>query len=399
MKKADLESGSAPPTEKTSLLASSASSITGAAGLIGGGDPLALVTDEKCITDYDPETLTNWGALVSFQGSIFAQRAMWVMCSLQLFVCWSVALILYYVAKNPESYRADALSGVVKYLTVSIAFLLGMFLSACLSRWWDTVKSIESLFGASKKLLMTAINLQLPEEFYASISRLCVLSMLMVETEMTIRKLKGSEADNWKSRFDAMEAKGQMTAGERYQLMKVPPMERSFFTWSLVSERLKDIRPMLSQDGHPDTVAYDRLCELVGMGVSSVSSLKTMMTFQIPFIYVHMLGFMVHSVNLLTALGSGVSIGLMLATASKNKTPVDPGVIANEMMFLMIQAFIYQAFLSIGAALSFPVTGNAYRIPLQQMTETLERQLKLMTKLAIEHEKTPRPSREQTPQN
>merc|ERR1719152_391575 len=94
---------------------------------------------------------------------------------------------------------------------------------------------------------------------------------------------------------------------------------------------------------------------------------------------------MVHSVNLLTALGSGVSIGLMLATTRKNKTPVDPGVIANEMMFLLIQAFIYQAFLSIGAALSFPVTGEAYRIPLQQMTATLEGQLKRMTRMAMEN--------------
>jgi len=396
MKKADLEAGSAQPTEKTSLLHSSASSLT---GVIPGleKDVLAMVTDDKCITDYDPETLTNWGALTNFQGSIFAQRSMWMICILQLTTCWAVAGILYYVAQNPENYRPDALSGVVKYLTVSIAFLLGMFLSACLSRWWDTVKSIESLFGASKKLLMTAINLQLPEEFYGSISRLCVLSMLMVETEMTIRKQPGDQDDNWKQRFDTLEANKQMTKSERASLQRVPAMERSFFSWSLVSERLKDIRPLLSQDGVPDTVAYDRLCELVGMGVSSVSSLKTMMTFQIPFIYVHMLSVMVHSVNLLTALSSGVSIGLMLATAHKNKTAVDPGVILNEMMFLMIQAFIYQAFLSIGAALSFPVTGEAYRIPLQQMTQTLERQLKLMTKLAVEHEKTPRVSREPTP--
>jgi hypothetical protein len=261
-----------------------------------------------------------------------------------------------------------------------------MFLSACLSRWWDTVKSIESLFGATKKLLMTAINLQLPEDFCVCISRLCVLSMLMVETEMTIRKQPGEEEDNWRARFDELEANGQMTHDERNTLAKVPAMERSFFAWSLVSERLKEIRPLLSQDGVPDTVAYDRLCELVGMGVSSVSSLKTMMTFQIPFIYVHMLGFMVHSVNLMTALGSGISIGLTFATAHKMKQPVDFGTIINDMLFLMIQASIYQAFLSIGAALSFPVTGDAYRIPLSDMTRTLERQLKLMCKLSSEHD-------------
>merc|ERR1719201_453720 len=286
---------------------------------------------------------------------------------------------------HPENYKTDSLMQVVKYLTVSIAFLLGMFLSACLSRWWDTVKSIESLFGATKKLLMTAINLQLPEDFCVGISRLCVLSMLMVETEMTIRKQPGEEEDNWRQRFDDLEATGQMTHEERQTLAKVPAMERSFFAWSLVSERLKEIRPLLSQDGVPDTVAYDRLCELVGMGVSSVSSLKTMMTFQIPFIYVHMLGFMVHSVNLLTAVTTGVTVGIMLAKSKKTGEHIDHAAIANEMVFLMVQACIYQAFLSIGAALSFPVSGECYRIPLSQMTGTLERQMQLMTKLAYEH--------------
>merc|ERR1719478_73058 len=200
---------------------------------------------------------------------------------------------------------------------------------------------------------------------------------------MTIRKKGGVEKENWAKRFDELEKEGQLYAEERVLLERVPPMERSFFSWSLLSQRLTDIRQLLAnKDGSEDTVAYDRICELVGVGVSSVSSLKTMMTFQIPFIYVHMLGFMVHSVNLLTAVTTGVTIGLQLANQRQGGVPVDHAAITNEMVFLVVQACIYQAFLSIGAALSFPVSGECYRIPLNQMTTTLERQLKLMTKLA-----------------
>merc|ERR1719359_1395399 len=377
--KPDLEKGAAAVTETTSLLGGD---------LLKGqtNDLLALVTDEECITDYDPETLTNWAALVNFNGSIFAHKAMWLIIILQLSTAWGIAGLLYFFAKHPENYNLASMGSVVKTLTVSIAFLLGMFLSACLGRWWDTVKSIESLFGSSKKLLMTAINLQLPDDFCSSIAHLCVLSVLMVETEMTIRKKSGSEKENWTKRFDELEEKHQLYPEERALLERVPPMERSFFSWSLLSQRLTDIRQLLAnKDGSEDTVAYDRICELVGVGVSSVSSLKTMMTFQIPFIYVHMLSFMLHSVNLLTALTTGVTIGLQLATARKTGAHVDQASIANQMVFLIVQACIYQAFLSIGAALSFPVSGECYRIPLQQMTQTLERQLKLMTKLAQEH--------------
>merc|ERR1719487_1131965 len=174
-----------------------------------------------------------------------------------------------------------------------------------------------------------------------------------------------------------------MDKEDRKMLQQVPPMERSFFTWMILSTRLTEVRNLLvTKDGSEDTVAYDRICELVGTGVSSVSSLKTMMTFQIPFVYVHMLGFMVHLVNLLTAVTAGVSMGLMYAQAKKTGGEIDHAAVANEMVFLMVQACIYQAFLSIGAALSFPVSGECYRIPLSQMTGTLERQMQLMTKLA-----------------
>jgi hypothetical protein len=384
-KKLDLEKGKAPVTEKTGLLSGMQGARKSFADTMA--DPIAfMVKDDVCVTDYDPETLTNWQALLHFEGSIFRQRAMWAIVFMQLATTLAIAGLIYFVAKDPSAYSNDSMTQVVKTMTVSIAFLLGMFLSACLGRWWDTVKSIESLFGSIKKLLMTAINLELPREFCDSLARACVLSVIMMEFEMTISKMEGTQEENWKNRFDELEANGQITSSERTVLEQVPPMERSFFSWSIVSSELCDVRDDLTTGGVPDTVAYDRLCELVGVGTSSVSALKTLMTFQIPFIYVHMLGFMVHAVNIMTAIGAGVSIGLNLSR-SKRTGIIDVGSICNELMFLLIQAFIYQSFLTIGAALSFPVTGEAYKIPLRRMISTLERQLGTMSRLALNMEK------------
>merc|ERR1719301_397958 len=89
----------------------------------------------------------------------------------------------------------------------------------------------------------------------------------------------------------------------------------------------------------------------------------------------------------MTAIGAGVSIGLTLSRTKKTGGPIDFGNIINEIMFLLIQAFIYQSFLTIGAALSFPVTGEAYKIPLRRMIATLERQLGTMSRLALNMEK------------
>ena len=55
---------------------------------------------------------------------------------------------------------------------------------------------------------------------------------------------------------------------------------------------------------------------------------------------------------------------------------MDVNSMVNAVLFLIVQAFIYQAFLTIGAALSFPITGSAYRIPLKAMVDALDNQLK-----------------------
>ena len=58
----------------------------------------------------------------------------------------------------------------------------------------------------------------------------------------------------------------------------------------------------------------------------------------------------------------------------------------NEVLFFLVQAFFYQAFLSIGAALSFPVatenSKQAYRLPFEPMVQALDRQLVIMNELA-----------------
>merc|ERR1719161_2583788 len=119
------------------------------------------------------------------------------------------------------------------------------------------------------------------------------------------------------------------------------------------------------------------------------------MHFQFPFIYMHMLAFMVHMANFLTAIGTGVTLGLLFARtradnflgADKKLVSLpDPSAVMNEVLFFLVQAFFYQAFLSIGAALSFPVatenSKQAYRLPFEPMVQALDRQLSIMNELA-----------------
>merc|ERR1719160_1689055 len=313
----------------------------------------------------------------------------------QLLCALLIAGLLYFFTKHPEAYNSDAMKDIVKTVAVSIAFLLGLFLSSCINRWWDTVTSLEMLFGTIKRLTMTAINLELSRESRTILARRCVLSTHLLQVEQTEnhallagKQTKDDLVEHWDQIFKYWESEGLCSKYERKLLKKVPQQQRSFFAWSLVSKELLKQRPALvSADGSTDVMAYDRLCDLVQSGVASVSAVRTAAAFQMPYIYVHLLAFMIHFVNVLTAVGTGVRIGLILAKAKQGGGVIDMNELVNALVFLVVQAFIYQAFLTIGAALSFPITGSAYRVPLKSMCVALDGQLKLMNYLADNFDK------------
>jgi predicted membrane chloride channel (bestrophin family) len=352
--------------------------------------PKSMREKDPPVIAYDPEQLTNWRAIVALSGTIFLQPAVMTIILSQFLCAIFIAGLLYFFAHHPEAYKTDAMKDVVKTIAVSIAFLLGLFLSSCINRWWDTVTSLEMLFGTIKRLTMTAINLELPRESRTILARRCVLSTHLLQVEQTEnhallagKQSKEELVEHWEQIFQFWEAEGMCSKYERKLLKKVPQQQRSFFAWSLVSKELLKQRPALvSADGSTDVMAYDRLCDLVQAGVSSISAVRTAAAFQMPYIYVHLLAFMIHLVNVLTAVSTGVRIGLTLSLAKKTGTTVDSNELVTAVVFLVVQAFIYQAFLTIGAALSFPITGSAYRVPLKAMCSTLDSQLKLMNHLA-----------------
>jgi len=357
--------------------------------------PQLPISYDPPVIAYDPEQLTNWRAIIALNGTIFMQPAVIMIIVSQFFCALGVAGLLYFFAQHPEAYNSDAMKDIVKTVAVSIAFLLGLFLSSCINRWWDTITSLEMLFGTIKRLTMTAINLELPSASRATLARRCVLSTHLLQVEQTEnhallagKQTKADLEEHWAAIFEHWEHTGMCTKYERALLQKVPQQQRSFFAWSLVSKELLVQRPnLVSSDGSTDVMAYDRLCDLVQSGVASVSAVRTAAAFQMPYIYVHLLAFMIHFVNVLTAVGTGVRIGLILAKAKHGNGVIDMNELINALVFLIVQAFIYQAFLTIGAALSFPITGSAYRVPLKSMCVALDGQLKLMNYLADNFDK------------
>jgi hypothetical protein len=357
-------------TEKTPLVAKGSPPLSPRLALT-----IDAFTDSTTVIAYDPMALAGLKTLWTYKGTVFAQKAMWAITLLQLVILIGIALALYFLVEHPEEYKTETLTNVVKAVSVLIGFLLGMFLSSCLNRWWDTIKSLETLFGVSKKLVMSLNNFNCAKPEKDLLARRVVLSIRMLELE-----IKNLSAEEWADAFATFRGKGYIEKEEQDVLASVPADQRSFFTWSLISAVLRKVQPVL------DGFGYDRVSTLVLDGLSAVSSLKTLMGFQFPFLYMHMLAFMVHLCNLLIAIGTGVNVGLLLSL-HKHGGVIQWGGLFNELVFFVLQTFFYQAALFIGASLSFPFSfgstgAQMYQIPLEVMVQKLDTQLQTLNNLA-----------------
>merc|ERR1719183_1456413 len=138
-----------------------------------------------------------------------------------------------------------------------------------------------------------------------------------------------------------------MTNEEKELFLQVDGSERCTYAWMLIIQSVKPLRKTM------DHFSYDRYVELIEEGLSCVVELQSCLNFQFPYVYMHMLTFMVNCANFLSAVGTGIAVGVLLARENETKGNgplVFPDVnrIQNEVALLLVQSLFYQSFLSIG---------------------------------------------------
>lgn len=343
---------------------------------------------ERTVITYDPSNLTSLGAMFQISGTIFGVSQIWTNLLLLFMTMCCVALVVFRVVRDPHRISTRTITVIVHTLSTLIGFGLGMFLKKSLNRWWVTVTSIQELFDVIMKINLMGSSFMMTDEQQLTLARLGALSVNMLEIELS----RPTEAE-WSNRMDKLEKKGMMKGNEKALLLQVQASERCYFVWSLVIECVKPLRKTM------DHFSYDRYVELIQDGMKCVTTLQTSMNFQFPYVYMHMLTFMVNVANSLSAVGCGITLGVLFAREREiHNGFVFPDVnrVQNEVLLLMVQSLFYQSFLSIGGSLSYPLaaegqgTGKrAYSIPLQQMCAMLEQNLALINNVGDETAETP----------
>lgn len=346
---------------------------------------------ETTVTTYDPSTLTTFGSVFQISGTIFSVAQIWYNLLALVLTMVCVALVVFRYVRDPHRISTTTISYIVRLMSTLIGFGLGMFLKKSMKRWWMTVTHIQELFDVIMKINLMGSSFMMTDGQQLTLARLGALSVHLLDVELG----RPTKAE-WSVRMDQLEQNGIILPEEKEILAQVEPTERCHHAWMMIIQSVKPLRKKM------DHFSYDRYVDLIEEGLSCVTDLQSCLQFQFPYVYMHMLTFMVNCANFLSAVGTGVAVGVLFARENETKGNgplVFPDVnrIQNEVALLLVQSLFYQSFLSIGASLSYPLSSGdsrgagkrAYSIPLGQMCALLEQNLALINNVGDDTAETP----------
>jgi predicted membrane chloride channel (bestrophin family) len=281
----------------------------------------------------------------------------------------------------------DKLSEIGRFLNAFVGLLLGFFLSASVNRFWSCADGFLGLFDAIRNLHMQLSALGVAREKIDNCSRFGVISAWVLQKQLKM-EAKGSRQNQEGSLWDEFEsgdmdeAFGKLAPSELELLRDIHDPASLLWTWaaSFVARLAQDgeIPPMQSP-------TYGRVMQHVVDAHRSIRQVRSSLSIQAPYIYVHLLASLVHINNLVNAIGFGIAWGSAMAEAHKilhhgGQSQKEEAIHDAEQLWLSffyscLGPLIYQAMLEVGIVIAEPFRSEDAQIPITRLLQGLEKDL------------------------
>jgi hypothetical protein len=349
---------------------------------------------EHGLANYDPHMLGTWQAFLTTRGTVFNDPVIWWTVLKLSGVALLAGFMLFITVPRPDKLDTTKFHDAVNFIKVFIAFMLGLFLNACLARWYSILQALTDLFLAVKKVTWTLNSCGVDVEDRLRIQKLMVLSCYLLEGEVS----KQWESDksmlkpHWESTCALCVKQNVMTSAQRQMLEKgVQFHNRSLAVWSWVGTLMRKLKgPGIS----PPMVS--RIFQDAAEAIDAMKKIKTFSTLQLPFMYTHMLACLVQVNNILLAIACGLSCAVSVSAlvhysqllyrqgGTQHLSEVYHAVqsLLVTLCCLVVEPMLYQAFLIIASTLADPFTHDKYGLPVLEYIHDLTTQLHEMNMFA-----------------
>lgn len=328
---------------------------------------------------YNPQQMCTWQIFKAYHGTVLSDHKIWMVAGGLMVVAASSTCLVFLFVPRPQDLKMSSFFSLVLYFKVFIAFMLGMYMSFCLKRWWMCMQTLTDFFLGIRKISYFLNAAGCPDEPLHAMQRLSMLSAYLLENEVTSIFITDTaeREQKWITLVKLLMEEGLILDEELTTLeQNVEHDGRALVVWTWVACHVTKLEMPAPLRG----VLY----ELVTKQTDLVTQIKTFLIFQLPYMYSHMLACFVHLNNIMIAVACGVGIAIAIAdmvqgwswwskdrqgvevpNSIQPRTQVYQGcqMIFLHMLVLFVQPLIYQAFLEIASMLCDPFTHHTYGVP------------------------------------
>merc|ERR1719258_293529 len=139
------------------------------------------------------------------------------------------------VVADPHNLSTATLFRIIHYVKLFLAFMLGLYMAHCVTRWWNSVTSITNFFHSIKTLVLFCNALDVNAAKRDTIERLCIMSCYLLEIE--ISGFYASEESNktrWLSVKEFLIHEGLSNTAEIALLEDVEESDRASLVWTWI---------------------------------------------------------------------------------------------------------------------------------------------------------------------
>lgn len=272
---------------------------------------------------YNSNVFSGWRAFAQTSGTVVTDARLWKMMVKLMMLALCVALLTVLTSFDPNSLRVKEFQQIGTYLNVFVGFLLGLFMSISINRWISCIDGLLELADAIRNLQLQFSALGVPKKHINHCIRYGVVSCRILTSQLKRARVfdKGEleilENKMWDDMtIDEGELENQ-TGEEAEKLDGLYPDEKEQLSavedpaaiiWLWVGSFIG----RLSEDGYIPNMAtptYGRIMNLAMRAQDSLRHIRSAISVQTPYIYVHTLACVVHLNNILAAVSLGFTLG------------------------------------------------------------------------------------------
>jgi predicted membrane chloride channel (bestrophin family) len=294
---------------------------------------------------YDVDRTTGWSALWHVSGSLLGDTHLWRTVAVYWVLCalWAVAVHYSYLEQFIVVRDAAAQVGAAtSYLTALLSFMLGLFVSAIIGRWWDCrISCVEALWGSLCNIQL-CLTCRLPRAEDASFKETLLRLTLAVHRLVYLEARAEESDDDLQKLVDV----GLLLQDEKEVLEGQHSKPQLVLVW--IGRLYHGLAVQRSWD--ESICVY--LDEQMGLARNAIGRVFAYCQTQLPYQYVHLLSFCVILCNLLLCFKCGVVIGYSSAPTKDGHRDIVG--ITLQVFQIVAEPFAYHAFLRLCGELSNP---------------------------------------------